>query len=199
MALKPEAVLNSLHAFLQTEGIAGQLVAAKSPKDRTRLLLAAAGQDQEGRDIPIVIEVVSAQEGAAAAAAIMGGAAGDAADTENDFFLLFTAVLPFTLDFSDQRKLPHLMELLRVITTLNASLEFPGFTVSEGGEHVLFRYAWAGDTQSYRDALAFRILSLVVFHSENFGAPMEALAKGEITLADIAKQADEFRQELPKK
>lgn len=98
-------------------------------------------------------------------------------------FLQFVCVLPFKVAKKNAG------EVLRFFAQLNASIEIPGFGYNEVLEQVHFRYVHYSYHTQIDKGLLFSLIVYVRSVIDLFGGWAEDIAKGELTVEQVAAKA----------
>ncbi len=103
--------------------------------------------------------------------------------------LLFEMTFPFELPVPDdiQTAMRRRIDLLQMVTTLNANFDMPGFTLSDDGRYAMYRYGLLSRITVIDPASVIQILNAIFVLAELCGGSIEDLATGKVTLFEMQK------------
>lgn len=168
-----DKVLANIKKILDADNFPCAMMAGDELAPRPRLAV-DLGQDDDGRDLHLVVDLLLEAE---------GREPNDRTQRPDDLNMLhFVAVLPFAVAEA------HYADVARFVMLINATTEFPGFVFNEMGGLVCFRHMMISVSEAVDQQVVRKAIGLIAFCIEVFSKPLEQVATGARTIEQLLEE-----------
>lgn len=104
--------------------------------------------------------------------------------------------LEFNLEFPVRFSAYTLYDIARLVSFLNASVDLPGFYISEMDDSVGYRYVWVGDGKGIDHQLILGLMGSITILRDLYISVIEDVSVGKKTLDQVFEQIVQATEEI---